>query len=313
MPKNIDAINKTILIKQANFVRDEILYSFVPVKHIVYYREGAIGDVMHCLPAIRLHKELVGDVYIELIVGTKQLQTLISHCCPFIDKVSLKSEIKKTQVAEFIYLHSNIFKAISFNFKFFRAKKFFIYRKNNSFSAVANYVLTRFPQFKKELKQNPFAVIKYHNLLLPKNPNPSNPYVCIVPGVGALRPLRAYPLEKWFELISKILETTNYQIKILGGPDETEICKTIAERLKNPRVENLIGKTSLIELAQVINDCEHLYSADTGILHIAAALDTKITSYFSVTKASRFGPFNPRAVATTEEIDCQYGYINPSF
>jgi len=302
VPKNIDANNKRTLIKQANFVKDEILYSIVPVKHIVYYREGAIGDVMHCLPAIRLHKELVGDIYIELVVGTKQLQSLISQCCPFIDKVSLKSEMQKTQVAEFIYLHSNFLKAISYNFKFFRAKEFFVYRKNNSFSAVCNYVLTRFPQFKKDLKQNPFAVLKYHNLLLPKNPNPSNPYICIVPGVGALRPLRAYPLEKWFELISKILETTNYQIKILGGPDEAELSKIIDGKLQNPRIENLIGKTSLLELASVINDCKHLYSADTGILHIAAALDTKVTSYFSVTKASRFGPFHPRAFATTEEL-----------
>lgn len=302
------------------------------IKRIVFYRIGAIGDIIHTLPLIKLTAEFNPQSTIELIVGSKQVKELLDASCNFItnvyvikhkgifdkplklfpklddDEQALKDSFEERPPNEFIYLHSNVLKAKVLNKRIVNAKKLFVYKRDPSLSAVSNYVTARYPDLKEDLLDNPYLVLK-HKLLNPTLPatkqQSSSKYICIVLGVGSLRPHRAYPLLKWVQFIDDLLAKTNMSIKILGGPDEIELSKEFelmlsrrSASLKNTtydRVENLIGKTSLLELAHILKDSEKLYSADTGILHIAAALGVSIKSIFSITSEKRFGPFSPEA------------------
>ena len=336
------------------------------IKRIVFYRIGAIGDIIHSLPLIKLTAELNPYSTIELIVGSAQVKELLEVSCNFITNIYLikhkgifdkplklfpkldenekflKKSFAERSPDEFIYLHSNKLKANVLNKRIVKAKKLFVYKRDPELSAVSNYVVVRYPELREELIENPYAVLKYKTLVIrneiasaaPRNDKvqapsdqvtkrPSDPsYICIVLVVGSLRPHRAFPLLKWAQFIDTVLSKTDLKIKILGGPDEIELSREFeimmsrrSEILKiqgyENRVENLIGKTSLYELAQLIQASTKLYSADTGILHIAAALGVPIESVFSITSEKRFGPFHPEAeVRRSASCLCKQSFTN---
>jgi len=320
-------------------------------KRIVFYRIGAIGDIIHTLPLLQLTKELNQNARIEYIIGSKQVAELLEQYTDFIDKVhvikhkevfdkplklfinkeekQLINKIQETPIDEFIFLHGNQVKAQLINQRLLKAKKLFVYKRNSKFSAVTNYVITRFPELEDELLEDSFKVIKSHTLKAKKALDnlSSEKSISIVLGVGALRPTRAYPVLKWIKLIEFILSTTNYTINILGGPDEKDLSlqfeKLIKQREANlhynwlqakpdfSRVKNLIAKTSLLDLAQVLKNTDRLFSADTGILHIAAALNVPVSSVFSITSEKRFGPFSENAkVYQANNCSCQKSASN---
>ena len=266
---------------------------------------------MHTLPFVKLLAQREPEASIEYIVGSGHLQELLENTVPYINKVwlagkkSLAQDLQRVRAAgkvdEFIFLHSAWWKSWWLNLRFIGASKVVGYKRDDSLSAVANYASSYFPELRDQLIEDAHQVLESKVLdTLSLRAERSNPekYICIVPGVGHLRPHRAYPLKKWMDLIEQILNESDYQIKILGGPDEIELSKLIEQciiNLDQSRIENLIGKTSLLELARLVKAAEHLYSADTGILHIAAAAGCPTTSIFSITSPRRFAPFDSGA------------------
>lgn len=317
------------------------------IKRIIFYRIGAIGDIIHTLPLIKLCSEMNPLSSIELIIGSEQVKELLDKYCNFITKIHvikhngifdkpirffpkldkteklLKESFENRTPDEFIYLHSNKLKAHFLNKRIVNAKKIFVYKRDHELLAVANYAITRYPDLREDLLENPYAVLK-HKLLNTSDQEPSDqepPYLCIVLGVGALRPHRAYPLLKWVQFIDQVIKNTDMNIKILGGPDEIKLNKEFEDILKKReealkityqgRIENLIAKTSLVDLAQVLKNSKKLYSADTGILHIAAALDVPIESIFTITSEKRFGAFHPQAKSIrSNSCKCQLSTTN---
>ncbi len=318
-------------------------------RRIVFYRIGAIGDIIHGLPLLKLVKDKNPDAVIEILVGSKQVADLLETAATYIDKVwliqhkgifdkpfsrqklnqsekDLLESIKVQAIDEFVFLHSNFLKANLINMFFLKAKKLIIYKNKKNLSAVVNYAVTYFPQLEESLVKDPYAILDYKTLEVPSvevviataaltlavtaKQSPCANYIGVVLGVGNQRPSRAYPLTKWLQLIDDILLKTNSELYIFGGPDEMELSKEfdslIENHLQKSRIKNLIGRTSLVDLAQILSRAVKLYSADTGILHLAAALDTPIEAVFTITSDKRFGPFNPNAkIIKAEDCACE--------
>jgi ADP-heptose:LPS heptosyltransferase len=306
------------------------------------YRRGAIGDVIHTLPALKLLRKLEPDSRIDLVVGTEDLRSMLSVAAPYIDHIyvagkklgqcqELMDSLKLNPVDEFIYMHSGFWKAWYYQQCYIHAHELKCYQKDTSVGARENFALTIFPNLRSEIlaKQYTNEIFKLLDYkCLESQSSPSN-YVCIVPGVGHLRPSRAYPLDSWLEVISQLLRKTDLEIKILGGPDEeamshelfialaaeTKAIKAEAERKRLPipkpelRLTNLVGKTSLAELLPILSGARLVMSADTGILHIATALGVRALSIYTVTSELRTGPHSPLAtVLRSNSCAC-----NPSF
>ncbi len=306
------------------------------------YRRGAIGDVIHTLPAIKLLRKLEPDSRIDLVVGTEDLRSMLLVAAPYIDHIyvagkqlgkcqELVESLKLNPVDEFIYLHSGFWKAYYYQQRYIHARELKLYRKDTRFGARENFALTIFPNLHSEILAKQFTNEIFKLLdykCLETKSSPGN-YVCLVPGVGHIRPSRAYPLDSWLEVISQLLRKTDLEIKILGGPDEeamshelfialageTKAIKAEAERKHLPvpkpeqRLTNLVGKTSLAELLPILAGARLVMSADTGILHIAAALGIRVVSIYTVTSELRTGPHSPLAtVLRSNSCAC-----NPSF
>ncbi len=123
------------------------------------------------------------------------------------------------------------------------------------------------------------------------------PYVVIVPGARWVT--KEWPIEHYITLIKKIIDT-GVDVVLAGGPDDAVKGKKIAEGvgpsfgLEQGRVIDLTGKTSLRELAALIDGCSVYISADTGPLHFAAALKKPLIAMYGPTKADRTGPYGSK-------------------
>ncbi|NQY80322.1 MAG: glycosyltransferase family 9 protein [Candidatus Caenarcaniphilales bacterium] len=275
---------------------------------LIFYRTGAIGDIIHTLPALKFIKEQNPSFRVDLVIRTKPVKELLDLYAPYIDNVynvgkklaeekELLESLKEAPCDEFIYLHSNWWRGLFFNYKYFKAKKFKPYKKDLSLSSRHNFLTAYNPDSKSDLLSS--ALVLDHKVLdIPEASNEK--YLVVVPGVGKLRPQRAYPLKEWMIFIKRVISETDYDVKILGGPDEIDLSLELSLAMKlrskeNTRIENLIGKLSLIDSAKVLAKADKVYSGDTGLLHIASALGKETKSFYTVTSEFRTGPSSPLA------------------
>src|SRR5262249_40510540 len=92
--------------------------------------------------------------------------------------------------------------------------------------------------------------------------------VGLVPGVGKLRPHRAWITEGWTYLARILLKSGRYMPVLIGGEDEAALCQGIEKDIAGGCI-NLAGKLSLVETASVLSLCRSVVSGDTGPAHLA--------------------------------------------
>lgn len=129
-----------------------------------------------------------------------------------------------------------------------------------------------FYRIKEYLNSIDFNIQKYSTEIteyFPKNNNPEK-YFVVIPGAGAER--RRLETKKFAEIITDIKIKTNLECIICGAPAEAYIAEKIQSEL-NFKIKNLAGKTSVIELGDVLTNASLVIGNETGALHYAAALN----------------------------------------
>lgn len=92
---------------------------------------------------------------------------------------------------------------------------------------------------------------------------------------------RRWSAQSFADLADLLVENINAKIIIFGVESESKLAEEIISRTKNKhRISNLAGKTNLNELALLLEKCEYLVTNDTGTMHLAAAMGTKIVGLF---------------------------------
>lgn len=104
------------------------------------------------------------------------------------------------------------------------------------------------------------------------------------------------PADKFIELLKRL----NLKIVITGDKNDTdmEICSYISSKINNS--VNYCGKLSFTELASCIKKAMYVICNDSGVLHLAEALNKKAFVFFGST-VKEFG-FYPQ-LSTTEIFD----------
>lgn len=97
----------------------------------------------------------------------------------------------------------------------------------------------------------------------------------IHPGASKIAPFKKIKIEKWVALINKLIK--KYLIIILGGPDEKDLVDKILDLIENrDKVTNLVGRTTLKEMAAILKKCNLLIGLDSAAAHIAAGVGTPV-------------------------------------
>ncbi len=127
-------------------------------------------------------------------------------------------------------------------------------------------------------------------------------YKVIVIAPGSKWFTKMWPIEYYNELIEKLSLDLNNKIILVGGNDEKYL--KISE---NEKTLNLIGETSLLELAELLKRSDLLIGNDSSPLHIASAFDTEIIAIFgATTKSLGFYPWSQNAIVLENKgLECR--------
>jgi ADP-heptose:LPS heptosyltransferase len=128
--------------------------------------------------------------------------------------------------------------------------------------------------------------------------------VGLVPGVGALRPHRAWISDGWSFLPQAVRDFEGCAPVLVGGPDETALCQAISEEAQGACV-NLAGALSLVETASLLKLCRVVISGDTGPAHIAVGVGTSVIGLYGPTFPARSGPYGCDDLLVDHSADCQ--------
>jgi len=116
---------------------------------------------------------------------------------------------------------------------------------------------------------------------------------------GASSRLKQWPLEKFSELAAAFVDRYACKIVVVGGPEDAILGADIVAS-STRGITNLAGILSLEETAALIKRCELFITNDTGPMHIAAAVGTKVLAIFGSSCEHRFGPWKVHEVIATD-------------
>ncbi len=132
--------------------------------------------------------------------------------------------------------------------------------------------------------------------------------IIIFPGAGV--PKRSWEPFKFLELIKLIRQHTDQPIYLAGGPSETKAGEYIEQNLPSGTVNNLIGKTSLIEMIELIGGVSLVVANETSAIHIAAATQTPAICVLGGGHFERFAPYPTVMVSSPicafHRVDCYH-------
>lgn len=289
--------------------------------NILVYHPAAIGDCMLATPVATTLK--LNYPAAQLTYWThSSLRPILLELCPAVDEVieyardaSLFENMKTFERVKpdlFVDL-SNSFKSTAFTW--LTRIKVLRYEKQAPNvrpikHATANFLDTIKPVC-KEYPEHIFPTIfpdalaldVVHRVIAEHGFGPL-PMIGIVPGVGKLRPHRAWIYDGWKYLLQHILGWQSHLPVLIGGADEQALCAGLNSELEN-RCLDLSGRLSLTETAAFLKKCKVVISGDTGPAHIAVAVGTKVIGLYGPTYPERSGPYGCMSTTLNQSASCQ--------
>jgi len=132
--------------------------------------------------------------------------------------------------------------------------------------------------------------------------------IIIFPGSGVFK--RSWEKEKFLALIQLILNNTSQSVILAGGSAELQTGNYLMESLPAGSVDNLAGKTSLIQLVELIGNAVLVIANETSAIHIAAATQTKAICILGGGHFGRFAPYpdhiESRPICIYYQMDCYH-------
>lgn len=200
----------------------------------------------------------------------------------------------------------------------------FSFRKNFTTKFLLFFINTKqkfiYKRFDNGL--NTHQVIRYNDFInnslsLDSNPDKLKIYLSskkeknIKPILG-LNPGATYgSAKRWYpnEFAKVAIELSSiYDIKIFGGPGETDIAGDIENSLRNANIlnfENLAGKTSVEELIENISTLDLFITNDSGPMHVAGAFNVPTVSIFGPTRHNETNQWkNEHEILLRKDISC---------
>ena len=123
-------------------------------------------------------------------------------------------------------------------------------------------------------------------------------------GIGPKWPSKGWSEKNWEQLI-KDLGSQNYNLLLLGGPEETERIQNFKSRF--PFLIDTGTKNSVMEFAAIVNECDVVITCDTFALHIATAMNKKLIVLVGPTSAAELYLYE-KGVKLIPSFECKCYY-----
>lgn len=120
--------------------------------------------------------------------------------------------------------------------------------------------------------------------------------IALCPG-AQFGPAKQWPAEHFATLAQKCIEN-GYQVWLLGGPADQEICARISglcEPQSPTQMIDLSGKTDLLLAVDLLAAAGAVVANDSGLMHIACAVDTPVVAVYGSTSPGFTPPLHDLA------------------
>jgi len=128
----------------------------------------------------------------------------------------------------------------------------------------------------------------------------TNPYVVLAPGTNWAS--KCWPTTHFAKLADKLYDANVIPV-LIGGPNDQRLAQEIIANTQVPPID-LTGKTSMKQLAYMIKGAQAFVGGDTGPMHLAVAVGTKVVTMFGPTDPKRNGPYGQHTVLLAP-VPCQ--------
>ena len=260
-------------------------------------RFSSIGDIVLTTPVIRCLKRQYPDAEVHYVTKKSYQSLLVNN--PYIDKLftlekSLNNLVKQLKSERYDYvidLHNSLRTTI---LKIRLGVKSFSFDKLN----FHKWILVK---FKKNLMPKVHIVDRYMKTvesLGVKNDNKGLDYFIpkqdempsdwlpenfrkgyAVYAIGGQHETKKLPLHKMIELC----KTIQLPLVLIGGKEDSVISKQLSVIHAITPVLDTCGKYNLNQSASIIQNASIIYTHDTGMMHVAAALKKKVISIWGNT------------------------------
>ncbi len=141
------------------------------------------------------------------------------------------------------------------------------------------------------------------NLLNNEFKDSDNRYIIVSP--GAADKSKRWGYNRFAELCDKIINIYNIKVVLIGdaGEDKNIVVKILKE-MKAPAMD-IAGKTSLIQLAEVIKNALLVITNDSAPMHLASYLNVPVLAIFGPTSPERYGPWSNNSSFIRNNISCE--------
>ena len=113
---------------------------------------------------------------------------------------------------------------------------------------------------------------------------------------------KRWPAEYYAEIANHALNN-GWQVMLFGSDKDVPVTRKINQATQN-RCFDLGGKTKLGEAIDIMSLCNTVVSNDSGLMHVAAALDKKLIAIFGSSDPYHTPPMHPDAVIEYLKLGC---------
>lgn len=291
--------------------------------NILIIKPGAIGDLLQLTPVIRALKSRFPQAGISLLVGSPSTAELFKY----------NAHVRETMVFDkagadrsfpalvqlWRRLHRNRYDLV-INFQRSNLKTWFlasaafpcrvlVYHKarTTTVHAVVNYLETVAPlgieatQTSLELTlgagERAFA-----KEVISSSGSAGKPLIALNP--GASHPVNRWAADRFAALSDMLTQKLEARVILIGGKEDVPLADEIAEKAGSKPL-NMAGRVSLLQLGALLERCDILVSGDTGPMHIATAVGTRVVALFGAADPARTGPVgNGHRIMQAANVPC---------
>lgn len=125
----------------------------------------------------------------------------------------------------------------------------------------------------------------------------------VIMAAGARSHTKQWPKVKFAELALRLLEQGN-RIALVGDSADMQVAGYIRQAC-GAGVLDLCGKTSLAQLAAIIDQAGLVITNDSAVLHLASYRNIPVAAIFGPTSDVKYGPWSDRRAVIKKEIFCR--------
>ncbi len=133
-------------------------------------------------------------------------------------------------------------------------------------------------------------------------PQHDRPLIGIAPG-ATYGPAKRWLPDRFAAAGDELAFDLNAQVVLFGGKDDRETAEEVRASSRTDML-NLAGQSTLTETVYLLSQCRLVISNDSGLMHVAAALNVPTVAVFGSTNPQTTSPSGSRTAIVRQETSC---------